>query len=62
MKGRAAGGAVYENLDIAIKSREARLDLESTGCYKEPRITTESKEIRDIMAPIEKADTGHYYI
>lgn len=47
-------GPFYENLDIAIKSREAKLDLESTGCYKEPRITTESKEIRDIMAPIEK--------
>lgn len=47
-------GLFYENLDLAIKNQEAELKLEETGCYKQPKITTESKEIRDVMAPIEK--------
>lgn len=48
---------LFEVAKTTIENGESRINLEESGSYMQPAVTTESKEIREIMAPIE-AITG----
>ena len=50
----ADGDLLFEVLKTALSEGDRRIYLDTQNCYIPPAITTQSREIREIMAPVEK--------
>lgn len=44
---------LFEVAKTTVEAGESRINLEESGCYIQPQVTKESKEIQEFMAPIE---------
>lgn len=44
---------LFEVAKSTVEAGKSRINLEENGCYIQPQVTKESKEIQEIMAPIE---------